>query len=467
MPLGKAVLGRAVLELATDGSAMKQGLDKAEKDTEKYGATVGQKAQAIGKKMQGIGVGMSAAVTAPFVLFAKGAVDAASSTEESLSKVRVVFGDTAGVIEAFAKDAAKNLGLSRQAALDAAGTFGNLFSALGLGRPEAAKMSTEILTLAADLASFNNIDPTVALEKLRSGLVGQSEPLRALGVNLTEAAVKAKAMEMGLGGVGRELTEAEKVQARYKLITEQTALAQGDFSRTSTGLANSTRIAKAEQEDMSAEMGQVLLPLMQQMTGLVRGAIAAFMGLSPEVRNGILIFVGLVAVLGPVIGLIGTIIAIAPALGAAFLFLTGPIGLVILAIGLLALAWTTNLGGIQEKTQAVIDAVTGFINGMIQTIRDAIAWIGRLASAIINMPGVQGIASVIGGIRIPGFAEGGVVPGAIGAPQLAVVHGGETIIPAGGMADRTINLIVDGQVLARVVGNRQQQRSFLAGGAIG
>lgn len=453
--------------------------DQASKEAEAAADKIAAKYKDLGQKMQKVGTVMSAAITAPFVLFAKSAVEGASDTEESLNKVRVVFDETAGEIEDFAKDSAKNLGLSQQAALEAAGSFGNLFDSLGLARPEATKMSKEVLTLAADLASFNNIDPTEALEKLQSGLVGQAKPLRELGVNISEAAVQAKALQLGLGGVGRELTEAEKVTARYALIVEQTKNAQGDFARTSDGLANSQRIAKAEMDDLAAEMGKALLPIMAEGTKILKGLIEGFMKLSPEVRTGILVVVGLVAVIGPLLVVFGTILTILPALATAFAVLTGPIGLIILAVGLLAAAWATNFGDIQGKTKAVVDFLTplfegfrvmvlftfkgivtgvvGFVNGIIGIINgfiekyDALAerlhlpLIGKLELIVPDLSAVDAAINQIARDRearifvnsYPGSQN--AYPGqgmyAEGTPYvpytgLALVHQGERIITA-------------------------------------
>ena len=127
-------------------------------------------------------------------------------------------------------------------------------------------MSKAIVGLAGDLASFNNLDPTDVLLKLRSGLSGEAEPLRSLGVFLTEAKVKAKAMEMGLGNAHGELSEGAKLLARYKLITEETTTAQGDFARTADGLANAQRRANAELLDRQAELGAKFLPIQKQIT---------------------------------------------------------------------------------------------------------------------------------------------------------------------------------------------------------
>src|SRR5206468_597401 len=145
-------------------------------------------------------IGLGGALVSP--------IQAASDLNESLSKSQAVFGASADVIEQFASTAAQSLGQSRAEAIAAAGDFGNLFTAMGLGQPEAAKLSTQIVSLATDLASFDNLSPQDVLEKLRSGLVGESEPLRALGVNLNEATVAQEAMRLGLSTSAATLTES-------------------------------------------------------------------------------------------------------------------------------------------------------------------------------------------------------------------------------------------------------------------
>lgn len=194
--------------------------------------------------------------------FIGGAIQAASDLNESVTKVGVVFGDSAGKVEAFAATAADSIGQSKQQALEATGTFGNLFVAMGLGGGAATDMSIGLVKLASDLASFNNVDPADALDALRSGLVGETEPLRRFGVNLNEATLKQKALELGLKTTGATLDPAVKAQAAYALILEQTTTAQGDFARTSGGLANQQRIMTAQWTDAKAELGDQLLPVM-------------------------------------------------------------------------------------------------------------------------------------------------------------------------------------------------------------
>lgn len=188
-------------------------------------------------------------------------IRAASDLGETVNKVRVVFRTSARDILRWGRGSARSLGMAQNTALGAAATFGNLFVSMKLGTPLAARMSKRIVELAADLASFNNVNPEDALEALRAGLVGEVEPLRKFGVNLNDAALRQEALRLGLVKTTKDvLPPAIKAQAAYSLILQQTRTAQGDFARTSGGLANQQRILRARTEDLKAAIGRGLLP---------------------------------------------------------------------------------------------------------------------------------------------------------------------------------------------------------------
>lgn len=341
------------------------------------------KLQATGAAMTATGMQMTAGITAPIVGAGVAAVKMASDLNESMNKVDVVFGANAAQIQTWAQGAAKGFGQSRQQALEAAGTFGNLFSSMGMGVEKSAAMSTSLVELAGDLASFNNIDPTVALEKLRAGLVGEVEPLRTLGVNLSAAAVEAKAMEMGLASSGKELDASSKAQAAYALILEQTKNAQGDFARTSDGLANSSRILKAELADAAANLGTQLLPISLKVVQGLTSMVERFTALSPETQKWILIIAGAAAAIGPVLIVIGSLISavgtiigaftamgpVVTAAGGVIAALGGPVTLIIAAVAALAAAWATNFMGIRDITYSAIGAARDFIGNAVSAIR--------------------------------------------------------------------------------------------------
>jgi hypothetical protein len=241
----------------------------------------------MGKSILGFAAALGAIQGArAFLDFAGEAVQSASDLEESTSKATVVFGTFFDEIEAFAATAPQALGLANAEALEFAGTFGNLFTALGLSQEAAAQLAPEIVQLGADLASFNNIEVTDALDKLRAGLVGEAEPLRALGVNLTAAATAAKAVELGLADSTTSVSEAAKVQARYALILEQTSNAQGDFARTSDSIANRQRSIAAEFENARAAIGEAPLPAFEALLDIAPALIQALQdGLVPAIAS--------------------------------------------------------------------------------------------------------------------------------------------------------------------------------------
>lgn len=197
-------------------------------------------------------------------------IDAASSLAESQSKVNVVFGDSAKAVTDFADTAASKMGISKQAALEAAGTFGNLIQAFGLGQSQAQEMSTTLVQLASDLASFNNTSTEDAIQALRSGLSGETEPLKKYGVALNDVRLKQEAMTLGLYDGKGALDITAKTQAAYALILKDTALAQGDYARTADGVANMQRTLQASFQDVKAEIGTALIPIYQALLGFLQ-----------------------------------------------------------------------------------------------------------------------------------------------------------------------------------------------------
>lgn len=190
----------------------------------------------------------------------RSALEAASDLEEEQNKIRQIYQDSADEVLAWSRTTISSHGLASESALRYAGTVGNILNASGLARAESARLSRQIVELAADMASFSNEDPSDMLDRLRSGLVGEAEPLRRFGVLLSEAAVKQEAYRSGLAKTGQELTEGQKVLARYQIIMRQTADAQGDYARTADGAANAERTLNELRKEWATIVGQALLP---------------------------------------------------------------------------------------------------------------------------------------------------------------------------------------------------------------
>lgn len=242
-------------------------VEKSSKDAERsHGRFVG----AIGKSgayFRAVGTGAAAGGLA-LGIFAKKAIDSASDINESITKNQTLFGKYADGIDKFSKTAATSLGMSRSSVLEYTGTFGNLFNALGITQEKSAGMSKHLVQLAADMASFNNSSPEEALDAIRSGLVGETEPLRRFGVNMNDATLRAQALKMHLIKSTKEALDPQtKALAASALITKQTSAAHGDFAKTSGGLANQTRILKAQFSNLVSEVGVRLLPIALKVVG--------------------------------------------------------------------------------------------------------------------------------------------------------------------------------------------------------
>jgi uncharacterized protein YukE len=257
-------------------SFVNTGIQAADKQLKTFGTSAKTVAGAVGGLSLAFGTVQS--VLGP-------AIKAASNMEESLSKVNVVFGKGAKEVEKFASGAAKNLGQSKQAVLEAAGVFGTFGKAAGLAGTDLAVFSNDFTTLATDLASFNNTTPEEAVQAIGAALRGEAEPLRRFGVLLNDATLKQEAMTLGIYDGKGALTAQQKILAAQSAIYKQTGDAQGDFMRTSDGLANSTRTLSATFKDLQAKFGAAFLEQAKTATANINFLAQAFNKLPTPVKN--------------------------------------------------------------------------------------------------------------------------------------------------------------------------------------
>jgi hypothetical protein len=250
-------LGEAYVEI-TSKDSLDAGLNAARSKVTGWLGNIGQGiAQGVG---QALARGIGDLVRAGLDQIGE-SIQAASNLNESINKVGVAFGESSQQILAWSKNSETALLLSQQQALEAASSFGLLFREMGVGTDKAADMSEQMVQLASDLASINNIPVTEALSKLQSGLVGEVRPLRDVGVLLNDAAVSQEAVKLGLAGSTKAVSDQAKVLARYNLILEQTALQQGDVARTLEGTANQQRLFTTSIKDIQTSIGQVFEPV--------------------------------------------------------------------------------------------------------------------------------------------------------------------------------------------------------------
>lgn len=258
-----------------------------------------------GTKVSGFGDKLSVGLTVPLAAAAKKSSDLASALNEQISAADVVFERNASVIQAWSKTTADGFGVARADALAAATGFFNFTANAGVAADEATGMSTSLVELAADLASFHDEDPTDMLERLQSGLAGEVEPLRRFGIDLSAASVKAKALELGLADANGEISRASKVQATYALLLQQSSRQQGDFARTSEDVANKQRRVEAQATDAAAAFGTALLPAKIKVLDAATRLIEGFNGLSTSQQDTAVKAGLVVAAIGPAASIMG------------------------------------------------------------------------------------------------------------------------------------------------------------------
>jgi hypothetical protein len=250
------------LNILADTKGLTDGLNKANQQVSGASGKIGSAFKKIGVAVAAAGVAASAFA----VKLGVDAVKAASDLSETVAKAGQIFGSSAKQVEEFAANAANALGQSKQQALDAASTFAVFGKSAGLAGDDLVKFSTDFTVLASDLASFNNTTPDEAITAIGSALRGEAEPLRRFGVLLDDASLRAAALELGIVSTTKNaLTPQQKVLAAQALIYKQTGDAQGDFLRTSDGLANSQRILTAQIENVKTSIGTALLPVATEL----------------------------------------------------------------------------------------------------------------------------------------------------------------------------------------------------------
>jgi hypothetical protein len=244
-------------DLVANPARFNKGFDQAEK-----------RATGFGKAMSRIG-GAAAGLFAGGALIAgvKKVADAGSDLNETVNKTGLAFGRNAGAIQAWATGSAKSMGLPKQAALEGASSFGLLFSKIGIGAADTAKMSTAMVQLAVDLGSVHNADPTQIIEAQTAAFRGEYDALQQFVPAINAAAVETEALAQTHKRSAKELTDAEKAQAVYSIMLKQTTKEQGDFARTSGESANKIKQNAARVKDLQANVGTLLLPALTAAAG--------------------------------------------------------------------------------------------------------------------------------------------------------------------------------------------------------
>lgn len=278
-------LSRLQVVLSANSRELETAMSKAEKAT--ASATNRMKAglDSVENALRKVGkVALAAISVKALTDFGKACVELGSDLDEVQNVVNVTFEGLSDKVDGFAKSAAKSFGLSELSAKQYASTMGSMLKSMGLSVDEAYDMSTSLAGLAGDMASFYNIDADTAFQKLRSGISGETEPLKQLGINMSQANLEAYALSKGITQAYQSMDQAQQAVLRYNYLLEATSDAQGDFARTSDGWANQVRILSLQFDSLKASIGQGLIMALTPVLKVINDVVAGLVKLGNQFK---------------------------------------------------------------------------------------------------------------------------------------------------------------------------------------
>ena len=253
---GRAIDTAAIQEAREELARVNRSLDQLEQNTNNNSDAFSRLAKAIG---------LVVVARKAFDVIKTG-VNYASDLAEAQNVIDVTFGNSAPVVDAWAKTALEAYGMNEVSAKRYVGTMGAMLKSSGLAGDAIVSMSQDMVGLAGDMASFYNLDLAVAFEKIQSGISGETEPLKQLGINMSVANLEAYALAQGIDKSYNSMSQAEQVMLRYNYLMSATADAQGDFARTSDSWANQNRLLSENWLEFTGVLASQLLPA---LTGIV------------------------------------------------------------------------------------------------------------------------------------------------------------------------------------------------------
>lgn len=340
---GRAIDTASIQEAREELARASAALDQLEDHTNKSTDAFSRLAKAIGLVM----IARKALDTI------KTGIDYASDLAEVQNVVDVTFGSATEAINSWSKECLAAYGMNEVSAKRYAGTIGAMLKSSGLAGDAIVDMSKDMVGLAGDMASFYNLDLETAFEKIRSGISGETEPLKQLGINMSVANLEAYALSQGITTAYNEMSQAEQVMLRYNYLMSTTADAQGDFARTQDSYANQTRLLSESWLEFTGIMAEQLLPVLTTIVSWLNN-IVAFLTENADMVSVVLVglatTVGILAVAW-VVHAAAQWLAVAANQALIVSLLSNPILWIALIIGVLVAAmyrWIQSIGGVKN-----------------------------------------------------------------------------------------------------------------------
>jgi hypothetical protein len=270
-----ALTERLALLITGDSKGAVKAIEDVGRAADKNLGTTDKRLEKTGLQLQRLGAG-ALGVGALFTAGLAKSAQKAGELEQAVGGTQAVFKESAGVIDQFAKSAARSMGLSERAFREATTRIGGSLKGLGFETDDAADRAVELTGVAADLAATYGGTTAEAVDALGAAFRGEADPAERFNLFLNQTRVNAKAVALGLAESESAVSANAKAQATLALILEQSADAQGQFSREADTLIGKQQIATAEAENASAALGEGFVPVMEKVSEAISAAATGF-----------------------------------------------------------------------------------------------------------------------------------------------------------------------------------------------
>lgn len=371
-------------------------------DLGKKAIDLGNKMGSMGGKLTKFGGDMTKKVTLPIVAAGTASFMFAADLQDAMGASEQIFKGAANEVKNWADSLETYYGIAEGEALTYANTMGSMLKNIGgLSEAEAAKQSKTLVQLAGDLTAMFGGTTESAVLALTGALKGNNSMLDNYGMGVNDATVKAKAFEMGIYGGKGQMELAAKQAATLALIMEQTGDAQGQAAREADGASGSLRTLLTELKNLSTQIGGILLPIITPMITKLSEMAKRFGELSPGTQKAIVSFLGLVAIIGPAILVIGKMMTTVSSLitvfttvsgaissaGGIIALLTSPIGIAIAAIAAIiaiGVALWENWDKIKESGGKLKDGLVNTWGKLTESTKEAFGKVKDFGSDMVG-----------------------------------------------------------------------------------
>ena len=406
------------------------------------------KLKSTGESMAGVGKALMP-FTGAIAGVGLASIKASADAGEMQSKFKTVFGEISKEAENWANTYADAIGRSKYEIQDAIANQADLYTGMGMTSKEALELSKNATSLAYDLASFNNVQDSRAIEAMTKAMMGETESMKMLGVNLSDTIMEQSEFVKSTGKSWKEMTLAEKAQARYNEALKQSPNAFGDAERTAMSFTNQMKAMKGNFEEMAVAIGNTIVPLLEPLVQKFNEMLSGVTKLAeenPKLVGTLVAIAGALATIAPILFIVGKAMALFAGLSSgAVLAIAGVAG----ALAILATAFLP----IQEIMPQVVEGFGNFMNNLVTKIIEKLPEFTQKAIDIINalITGfvtnfpilLEGFISIIGQLiqsiwtMLPHFLE------SAGQIISAIFNGLVTNAPTlvGKIADIMVNLI--------------------------